>query len=125
MENTAIACGEYAHCRPYNPRTFTDSEKYFGNVMRLPDLIIMTCTLNTVFLEHQLIRDSAAMLIPTIAIVDTNCDPRLVSYPIPANDDTPCAINLYCNMFKEAILAGKAKKKQELEQTGKAEQVNN
>lgn len=79
--------------------------------MRLPDLVIMMSTLNTVFLEHQMIKDSAAMLIPTIAIVDTNCDPRLVTYPIPANDDTPCAIELYCNLFKEAILIGKGEKR--------------
>lgn len=107
-----MACGEYAHCRPYSPKTFTDSENFFGKVMRLPDLVIMTSTLNTVFLPHRLIKDCAAMLIPTVAIVDTNCDPRLVTYPIPANDDTPCAIKLYCDLFKEAILVGKEKKKE-------------
>ncbi|CAM5998984.1 unnamed protein product [Sphagnum balticum] len=50
---------------------------------------------------------AAKMCIPTVAICDTNADPRLVTYPIAANDDSTPAIELYLNLFKEAIRAGK------------------
>ena len=56
------------------------------------------------------------MNIPTVGIVDTSCDPRLITYPIPGNDDTPSAIQLYCNLFEKAILSGKAKRKEYLGQ---------
>ncbi|RVE40698.1 hypothetical protein evm_014652 [Chilo suppressalis] len=41
---------------------------------------------------------------------DTNCNPNLITYPVPGNDDTPVAIELYCKLFKEAILRGKAER---------------
>jgi small subunit ribosomal protein S2 len=52
------------------------------------------------------------MNIPTIGIVDSNCNPDLLTYVVPGNDDSPVAIELYCKLFKEAILRGK-KKRQE------------
>ena len=52
------------------------------------------------------------MLIPSIAICDSNSDPRLVTYPVPGNDDTPVAIHLYCDLFKEAVLRGKSKREE-------------
>ena len=39
--------------------------------------------------------------IPVIAIVDSNCDPELIDFPIPGNDDAIRAINLYCDLFLE------------------------
>jgi small subunit ribosomal protein S2 len=63
--------------------------------------------------QHTAIRDSAKMNIPTIGIVDSNCSPDLVTYVVPGNDDSPASIELYCKLFKEAILRGK-KKRQEL-----------
>lgn len=62
--------------------------------------------------QHTAIRDSAKMNIPTIGIVDSNCNPDLVTYVVPGNDDSPAAISLYCNLFKEAILRGKQKRQQ-------------
>jgi len=43
--------------------------------------------------------------------VDSNSNPNLISFPIPGNDDTPSAVEFYCNLFKEAILRGKQKRK--------------
>lgn len=45
--------------------------------------------------------------IPVLAIVDTNCDPTNVDYPIPANDDAIKAIKLICSKIADAILEGK------------------
>ncbi len=45
--------------------------------------------------------------IPVVAIVDTNCDPTNVDYPIPANDDAIKAIKLICSKIADAALEGK------------------
>jgi small subunit ribosomal protein S2 len=44
--------------------------------------------------------------IPVIAIVDTNCDPELIDYPIPGNDDAIRAIRLFASRIADAYLAG-------------------
>ncbi|ESO98858.1 hypothetical protein LOTGIDRAFT_113844 [Lottia gigantea] len=113
VEQTAKDCGEYAHCRYWRGGSFTNSNVIYKGATRLPDLCIFVSVLNSVFETHTGVIDSAKLLIPTIGIVDTNCDPRIISYPIPANDDTPVAIKLYCELFKQAILAGKEKKKKD------------
>jgi len=46
--------------------------------------------------------------IPVIAIVDTNCNPDGIDYPIPANDDAVKAIRLICSKIADAIIEGKA-----------------
>ena len=78
----------------------------------LPDLCIFFNTLNTVMTQHTAIRDSAKMNIPVIGIVDSNCNPDLITYVVPGNDDSPASIELYCKVFKEAILRGKQKRQQ-------------
>ena len=45
--------------------------------------------------------------IPVIAIVDTNCNPDGIDYPIPANDDAVKAIKLVCSKIADAIIKGK------------------
>ncbi len=45
--------------------------------------------------------------IPVVAIVDTNCDPTDIDYPIPANDDAIKAIKLICSKIADAIIEGK------------------
>ncbi len=46
--------------------------------------------------------------IPVVAIVDTNCNPDGIEYPIPANDDAVKAIKLICSKIADAVIAGKA-----------------
>lgn len=46
--------------------------------------------------------------IPTIAIVDTNCNPDIIDYPIPGNDDAIRAIRFMCSKMADAVLEGKA-----------------
>lgn len=74
--------------------------------------------------QHTAIRDAAKMNIPTIGIVDSNCNPDLVTYVVPGNDDSPTAIDLYCRIFKEAILRGKQKRQQLLMEIEKEDQEN-
>lgn len=72
--------------------------------------------------QHTAIRDSAKMNIPTIGIVDSNCSPDLLSYVVPGNDDSPASIELYCKLFKEAILRGKNKRQEFLREMEKSEE---
>ncbi len=112
VEQTAMQCEEYSHCRLWQNGTFTNATKLFGAVTRLPDLCIFLNMLNNVYEPHDAIIEAAKLNIPTIGVVDSPCDPRLITYPIPGNDDTPCAVELYCRLLKEAIMKGKAKRKE-------------
>ncbi|CAL7941662.1 unnamed protein product [Xylocopa violacea] len=120
VENTAKACQEYAHTRFWKPGTFTNTNHEFGSMTRLPDLCIFLNTMESVVHQHIAVQHAAKMLIPTIGIVDTNCDPKLITYPVPGNDDTPSSITLYCKLFKEAIMRGKKYKNEILEKEDKA-----
>ncbi|XP_078046447.1 mitochondrial ribosomal protein S2 isoform X2 [Augochlora pura] len=111
VENTAKECGEYAHTRRWKRGTFTNVKYEFGMVTRLPDLCIFLNTMESVVDQHIAVSHAAKLAIPTIGIVDTNCNPNLITYPVPGNDDTPCAIELYCNLFKSAIMRGKVGRK--------------
>lgn len=115
VEQTAVECQEYAHTRHYLDGLFSNSVQKFGTAIKLPDLIIFISTLNDVLLPHPCIDEAAKMNIPTIGIVDTNSDPTIITYPVPGNDDSPSAVELYCRLFKTAILRGKEAKKRDLE----------
>ncbi|XP_044309132.1 28S ribosomal protein S2, mitochondrial isoform X3 [Varanus komodoensis] len=112
VETTARECGEYAHTRYWQGGLLTNAFIQYGLGVRLPDLIIFTHTLNTIFESHTAIRDAAKMNIPTVGVVDTNCNPSLVTYPIPGNDDSPPAMALYLRLFRMTILRAKDKRRQ-------------
>ena len=56
--------------------------------------------------ELNAVREAKILDIPTVAICDTNANPELVDYPVPGNDDAARAIQLYCDLFIDAILSG-------------------
>ncbi len=58
--------------------------------------------------EHIAVREAAKLKIPSIAIVDTNCNPEEVSYPIPGNDDAIRSIGLIAQYLADAVIEGKA-----------------
>jgi small subunit ribosomal protein S2 len=53
------------------------------------------------------VREARRMGIPVVAIVDTNCDPNLVDWVIPGNDDALRAIRLFTSKIADAVLAGR------------------
>ncbi|KAM9641632.1 small ribosomal subunit protein uS2m isoform 1-T1 [Trichechus inunguis] len=112
IENTARSCGEYAHTRYFKGGLLTNAPLLFGPSVRLPDLIIFLHTLNNVFEPHVAVRDAAKMNIPTVGVVDTNCNPCLVTYPVPGNDDSPSSIHLFCRLFQTTISRAKDKRRQ-------------
>ncbi|HOS18859.1 MAG TPA: 30S ribosomal protein S2, partial [Clostridia bacterium] len=50
--------------------------------------------------------EARALGIPVVAIVDTNCDPDEVDYPIPGNDDAIRAVKLIASKIADAVLEG-------------------
>ncbi|MDD5157368.1 30S ribosomal protein S2 [Sulfurimonas sp.] len=82
-------------------------ESYFGgirNMKKLPDMLFVMDAAK----EHIAVLEARCLGIPVVAPLDTNCDPDLITYPIPGNDDAIRAIQLFCNEMKEAINEGKA-----------------
>jgi small subunit ribosomal protein S2 len=58
--------------------------------------------------EEIAVKEARKLGIAVIAVVDTNCSPASVDYPIPGNDDAMRAIQLYATGIADAVLAGKA-----------------
>lgn len=63
------------------------------------------------------VREAIKMHIPIVALCDTNSDPSLVTYPIPANDDAIKTIQLIADYIKSAIDTGKAKATKAVDKT--------
>jgi len=58
--------------------------------------------------ERLAVTEARRIGVPTVAIVDTNCDPDEIDYPIPANDDAIRSIKLLCSKMADAVLDGLA-----------------
>ncbi len=71
----------------------------------IPDLMVVIDTNK----EAIAIAEARKLGIPVIAIVDTNCDPDGITYPIPGNDDAARALLLYCELFSRAVIDGISK----------------
>jgi small subunit ribosomal protein S2 len=69
-----------------------------------PDLMFVIDTNE----ESIAIKEARKLNIPVVAIIDTNCDPDEVDFPIPGNDDAARAIQMYCEMIADAVLDGLA-----------------
>lgn len=52
------------------------------------------------------VKEARKLGIPVIAVVDTNCDPDMISNPFPGNDDASRAVSLYCNLIADSIIDG-------------------
>ena len=57
--------------------------------------------------EHIAIAEARKLGIPVVAIVDTNCDPDVIDYIIPGNDDAIRAVRLLCAKMADAVLEGR------------------
>jgi small subunit ribosomal protein S2 len=57
--------------------------------------------------EEIAVRESRKLGIPIVAVVDTNCDPDLIDYPIPGNDDALKSIRLLTSLIAESIIDGR------------------
>ena len=107
VQKAARDCGEYFVAQRWIAGTLTNSYMLLGT-LRLPDLIIFL----SVPPSQTAIREAVMSNIPSIGVVDSDCNPNLISYPIPGNDDTPTAVQLYLSLFSEVISRAKAKRRE-------------
>ncbi len=79
------------------------------SLQRLPDMLFIVDIMREVSAVH----DANLLNIPVVALVDTNCDPANIDYVIPSNDDAIRAIKLLVAKMADAVLEGKAMRKDE------------
>jgi small subunit ribosomal protein S2 len=75
----------------------------FKEMTKLPDALFIIDPIK----EKIAIAEAKRVGIPVVAIVDTNCNPNDIDYPIPANDDAIRAIKLICSKIADSIIEGK------------------
>lgn len=81
--------------------------QYLGGVRHLkkaPDMIFVIDAAK----EKIAVAEARRLGIPVVAPLDTNCDPDMVDYPIPGNDDAIRSIQLFCKEMAETITEGRA-----------------
>ncbi|QYH19547.1 30S ribosomal protein S2 [Corynebacterium aquatimens] len=62
--------------------------------------------------EHIAVSEAEKLRIPVVAVLDTNCDPDVVDYPIPGNDDAIRSVKLLTSIVGEAVIAGKQQREE-------------
>jgi small subunit ribosomal protein S2 len=80
-------------------------ENYIGGIRHMksaPDMIFVLDAQK----EKIAVQEANRLHIPVVAPLDTNCDPDLITYPIPGNDDAIRAIELFCKEMADAIIEG-------------------
>ena len=77
---------------------------------KLPDAIFVVDPKQ----EEIAVKEARKLGVPVIAVIDTNCDPDMVDYKVPGNDDAIRAIRLFCAAIADAIIEGKALYEQSL-----------
>jgi len=68
----------------------------------LPDILVVIDTNK----EAIAVSEARNLNIPVVAVIDSNSDPAGIDHPIPGNDDSLRAINLYCELLSEAVIDG-------------------
>jgi len=85
-------------------------EKNLGSISdmnRLPGAVFIVDTLR----EHIAVKEALKLKIPIFAMVDTNSDPRVVNFPIPANDDASKSIEKILETVTNAVIEGLQERK--------------
>ncbi len=62
--------------------------------------------------EHIAVSEAQKLRIPVVAVLDTNCDPDVVSYPIPGNDDAIRSVKLLTHVVGQAVVDGKQQREE-------------
>ncbi|MDO5750372.1 MAG: 30S ribosomal protein S2 [Rothia sp. (in: high G+C Gram-positive bacteria)] len=99
-------------------REFEKLEKTLGgirNLTKTPSLLWVVDTKK----EHLAVNEAQKLGIPVVAILDTNCDPDEVAFPIPGNDDAIRSVNLLTRVVADAVAAGLIERN--AKKSGKAE----
>ena len=100
-------------------RKLAKLERSLGGVrdmVQLPDALFVI----DVGYEDIAVKEANKLNIPVVGLVDTNCDPTPIDYPIPGNDDAVRSIRLFCSKMADALIEG-AQSWQEAAEGGEAE----
>jgi small subunit ribosomal protein S2 len=73
------------------------------NLEKLPSAVFIIDTKK----EHIAVTEANRLRIPVVAIVDTNCDPDIIDYVIPGNDDAIRSAQLLCRVISDAVIEGR------------------
>lgn len=98
-------------------------ERVIGGVAQL-NRLPATLLLVDIGHEHIALAEAVKLNIGTIGLVDTNCDPNKVDFPVPANDDAAKSISILVKYLTDAIAEGleeRAKNKEEMDEAAKQE----
>jgi small subunit ribosomal protein S2 len=90
-------------------RRFEKLNTNLGGIRKMkgvPDAVFIVDTAE----EETAVREANKLGVPVIGIVDTNCDPTMIQYPIPGNDDAIRAITLFTRVVAEAIEEGRRRR---------------
>jgi len=88
-------------------RERTRLEFAFSGIKEMPGLPSLVFVIDTKK-EKIAIAEANRLAVPIVGVVDTNCDPTVVNYPIPGNDDAIRAIRLFTRMVADTILETRA-----------------
>jgi small subunit ribosomal protein S2 len=91
-------------------RTKLKMERFLGSISdlsRLPAALFIIDPKK----EHIAVAEAIRLNIPTFAITDTNCDPTVIDFPIPGNDDASKSVSLIMSVIGKAIEEGLAERK--------------
>jgi len=80
-------------------------ERALGGIKDMENLPEALFIIDTVH-EHIAVKEANRLGIPVVAVVDTNCDPEEVDFPIPGNDDAIRAIRLFTSRIADSVLEG-------------------
>jgi small subunit ribosomal protein S2 len=72
------------------------------DMKKLPGLVFIVDTMK----EHIAVKEAKKLGIPTVAVVDTNCDPADINYVIPGNDDAIRSVSLFARLMADSVLEG-------------------
>jgi small subunit ribosomal protein S2 len=108
---TSMARGDYSRLTKKEQLDLSNEierlNRYFGgikNMERLPAAVFIIDTVK----ENIAVAECERLNIPIVSLVDTNCDPDPISYPIPSNDDAIRAIKLILGKMADAAIEGRA-----------------
>lgn len=100
-------------------KEFDKLEKNLGGIKdmkNIPDVMFVI----DIKMEQNAVLEARKLGMPIVAIVDTNCDPEMVDFPIPGNDDAIRACQLIAGRLAEAIIEGRAAREENLVQEVRA-----
>ncbi len=74
------------------------------NMRTLPDIMFIVDPIE----EANALKEARRLHIPVVGVCDTNCDPDMIDWPIPGNDDAARSIRLFCATMADAVIDGRA-----------------